>query len=149
MMATYLFRFLNHYSNEHTGWIGIASASSADDLFWTIDEFGDPESCEIVQVYDGGVCVNEKKRDIEVSSTFDSIPSEDWTTDWSSLTFDDDEVEFDGGGKSTLKFDIEAMQDEDKVIGFLEKTERRVDQDEFFKSWMEYRESVRKERTGK
>ena len=145
-MATYLFRFLNHYSKKPTGWIGVASASSADDLFWTIDEFGDPESCEIVQVVDGGICVNEKRRDIEVSSTFEEIPSEDWTSDWSNLSFDDDEDE--GGGQSTLEFNIEAMQEEDKVIDFFEKTEKQATEDEFFKSWMEYRESVRKERTG-
>jgi len=138
-MATYLFRFINQKTDKPSGWIGVASASSSDDLFWTIDEFGDPNSCEIVQIVDGGICVNESKRDIEVSSIFDGIPEDDWSSDWSTLSFDEDEDQFD------LEFNIEAIQEEDEIL----EAEKKATEDQFFTSWIEFRESIRKERTGK
>lgn len=44
-MIAYFFRFLE--DGKPTGWIGFAVAANQDDMFWQIDEHGDPHSCEI------------------------------------------------------------------------------------------------------
>ncbi len=55
-MTAYAFRFIND-DGKPTGHIGVAFAQSLDDLYWTIDEFGDPNSIEIADVKNAGMCV--------------------------------------------------------------------------------------------
>lgn len=44
-MSAYFFRFLG--DNGPTGWVGFALARNMDEMFWQIDEHGDPYSAEI------------------------------------------------------------------------------------------------------
>ena len=47
-MKCYLFRFTD--DTEPTGWYGIVFADNDYDLFWRIDIYGNPLSCEISRV---------------------------------------------------------------------------------------------------
>ena len=58
-MLAFLLRFLNEHG-EPTGWHGAVSASSYKDLFWLIDEFGDPYACEISRIDRMGICFQTK-----------------------------------------------------------------------------------------
>ena len=50
------FRFLDDSGNL-TNWVGLAVAPSLRDLFWKIDEHGDPYQCLIQQVAYTSICV--------------------------------------------------------------------------------------------
>jgi hypothetical protein len=52
-VIAYYFRFPNTESKYH-GWIGFAVAKNKTDLFWEIDQFGDPFECEIKVATRGG-----------------------------------------------------------------------------------------------
>lgn len=80
-MKAYLFRFLND-DNEPTEYQGIVVANTRKDLFWAIDEHGDPYRCEIKPISQGSVCF--KYEDYELlltedaeSNYSDPDPSED------------------------------------------------------------------------
>ena len=49
------FRFLNEFGKAN--FAGFASAPTKKALFWQIDEFGDPYSCEIKKIPSCGMCV--------------------------------------------------------------------------------------------
>ncbi len=48
-----LFRF----PNEAGGWYGIAFARDAVELFWIIDQHGNPNACEVSKIKSGSMCV--------------------------------------------------------------------------------------------
>ena len=51
-MIAVAFRF------KATGWQGIAVAQNKTELFWQIDEHGDPYGVEIMNLQDGSVCIS-------------------------------------------------------------------------------------------
>ena len=53
MIACY-FRF---DINDTSQWQGMAAAINMKDLFWEIDQYGDPYSCEIIEIQLGSYCV--------------------------------------------------------------------------------------------
>ncbi len=44
-MIAYFFRFVDE--DKPVGWFGFALAQDQDDMFWQIDEHGNPNQCEI------------------------------------------------------------------------------------------------------
>ena len=89
MRAVY-FRFV--YSDKKpTGWIGMAVARNDLELFWAIDEFGDPYSVQIKEAVHGGLCVHTlddtRASNYEVSEEVPEINKRNgWTTPrWPSL----------------------------------------------------------------
>lgn len=48
-MKAVWFRFINE-DGKPTAWHGLAVGKNATELFWEIDEYGDPYSCEIIDV---------------------------------------------------------------------------------------------------
>lgn len=85
-MKAIAFRFTD--GEKPTGWIGLAVGIDWLDLFWTIDEFGDPFCCEYRPIKAGAaVCWLELKIDPEHfkrSSLLSSeqIPSMDDKDGW-------------------------------------------------------------------
>jgi hypothetical protein len=57
-MLAYWFRFVND-DGEPTGYMGLVSGYSHDDIYLQIDEFGDPGRVEIQTAKLGGVCWKE------------------------------------------------------------------------------------------
>ncbi|CAB4126094.1 hypothetical protein UFOVP73_19 [uncultured Caudovirales phage] len=57
-MKAIAFRFTEGPTKK--GFIGVAFGQNLEDLFWTIDEFGDPGLCEYKPVFEGGACWLEK-----------------------------------------------------------------------------------------
>lgn len=81
-MKAYYFRLMDD-NDQPTNFVGIAVAKNMADLFWAIDEFGDPYRCQIMPVTAStGVCMYTKvtrhggavddveRSDIEVSENF-------------------------------------------------------------------------------
>ena len=60
------FRF-THENGELTGYYGIVVAKNKLDLFWAIDEFGDPYRCEIKKLDKGGICFKHDANENEYS----------------------------------------------------------------------------------
>lgn len=57
-MKTWFFRFVDE-DRRPTGYVGMATASNLRDLFWTIDEFGDPYMAQVVQASGStGICLH-------------------------------------------------------------------------------------------
>jgi hypothetical protein len=49
-------------------WRGLAIASTVRELFWVIDQFGDPYSCEVSKTYRAGMCaLKTEDRGVEYS----------------------------------------------------------------------------------
>ena len=67
-MIAYFFRFVD-FKGEPTGYTGLAVAANMTDMFWTIDEFGDPYSVEIKSATEGGVCFLETEDGDSVTRT--------------------------------------------------------------------------------
>ena len=64
------------------GYVGVAFGKSQEDLFWLIDEHGDPFSCLIKKVNKGSLCYkNGRKSGIEPSEQmgFDLCDKDGWT----------------------------------------------------------------------
>ena len=57
-MIAYWFRFIGD-DNKPTGYMGLAFGQSQDDIYWQIDEFGDPNSVEVQTAKLGGMCWKE------------------------------------------------------------------------------------------
>ena len=57
-MKTIAFRFLGE-AGEPTGYIGVASAANWTDLYWLVDEFGDPHRSEFKVLDRAGACWHE------------------------------------------------------------------------------------------
>lgn len=59
-MKVVAFRFLGD-EEQPTGWVGIAAGRDWKELFWAIDEFGDPSCCDYKTLpMGGGVCWHER-----------------------------------------------------------------------------------------
>ncbi len=71
-MTSHLFRFVDD-EEKPTGYAGIAFAKNKTDLFWLIDEFGDPYSVQIAKTGNYGMCV---KYEISEDEDADDIYSE-------------------------------------------------------------------------
>lgn len=54
-MLAYLYRF------KGSDWIGVAVGNDKEDVFWVIDEAGDPYNVEIMTLRRGGVCWESKE----------------------------------------------------------------------------------------
>ena len=54
-MTAYAFRFVNE-AEEPTGYYGFAFGKNKYDLFWQIDEHGDPYSVQVRTIDRGSVC---------------------------------------------------------------------------------------------
>lgn len=55
-----MFRFLNG-NEKPTKWHGFAFADTVEELFWKIDEHGDPNMCEIMAADCFSLCFETKK----------------------------------------------------------------------------------------
>lgn len=64
-MNLYLFRFLDSDGTPNE-WFGIAYAKNASDLYWQIDEHGDPNACLI------------RKVNCPLSISFKTFKEDDW-----------------------------------------------------------------------
>jgi hypothetical protein len=64
-----------------SGWVGLAVAPTMNDIFWAIDEFGNPYDAEIQKTDRGGFCVRQDgdEREFEYS---DSTPLPDDDRGW-------------------------------------------------------------------
>ena len=56
-MIAVAFRFSNH------DWMGLAVAANMKELFWQIDQHGDPYDVEIMSLKSGSVCIKQKLND--------------------------------------------------------------------------------------
>jgi len=54
-MLAYLYRF------KGSDWIGVAVGKDKEEVFWVIDEAGDPYRVEIMTLRRGGVCWESKE----------------------------------------------------------------------------------------
>ena len=55
-MLTYYFRFIGR-NRKPTGHIGLAVAANARELFWEIDQYGDPGCVQLHPVESGSFCI--------------------------------------------------------------------------------------------
>jgi hypothetical protein len=62
-MISCAFRFLD-LNGDVVGWYGFAFAQNKRELFWQIDEHGDPYRCEVKQLRRGSVCFLQVEDDI-------------------------------------------------------------------------------------
>lgn len=74
MKAVY-YRFLNEDGN-FTDYVGMAIAKDMVDLFWIIDEFGNPHSCVIKDIQGGGICFNVKSLGLDESEETEELQEE-------------------------------------------------------------------------
>ncbi|MEY4411765.1 MAG: hypothetical protein RL560_24 [Actinomycetota bacterium] len=65
-MSAWAFRF-THEDGELSGYYGVVVAKDKLDLFWAIDEFGDPYLCEIKKLDKGGICFKHDASENEYS----------------------------------------------------------------------------------
>jgi hypothetical protein len=65
-----------------SGWVGLAVAPTMHDIFWAIDEFGDPYDAEIKRAARGGFCVrgDDDEREFEYSDSTPLPDDEGWVT---------------------------------------------------------------------
>jgi len=66
-------------------WVGLAVAPTMDDIFWVIDEFGDPSEVEIQKTSTGGFCVRQDGDETEFeysdrTPVFDEDETKKWIT---------------------------------------------------------------------
>jgi hypothetical protein len=103
-----MFRFIDA-AGKPTGYVGIAFARDDKELFWTIDEFGDPYSVELANLKQAGMCIKcdvnngdieaeINSSEVEITGHFtDAVSMPDtckWKkADWSLLPDRDDEIE--------------------------------------------------------
>lgn len=73
MSLCYAFKFIDGDGNP-TGWAGMAYARNLKELFWVIDEFGDPYRCLIKPITSAGFCFLNEKLEISerLASDFDA-----------------------------------------------------------------------------
>jgi hypothetical protein len=80
-MICVLFRFL-HDDGSDPDYYGMAAAESVNDLYWKIDEHGDPNSCEIIKVLGASICFEVNKEylngeDVDCDESFSNIEISD------------------------------------------------------------------------
>jgi hypothetical protein len=96
-MLAYWFRFVND-DGEPTGYMGLVSGYSHDDIYLQIDEFGDPGRVEIQTAKLGGVCWKETFIDEEVERTeleiTDMVPDQFDSKGWRKPRWQESEEEF-------------------------------------------------------
>lgn len=102
-MSCYAFRFINE-NGEPTGHVGFAYAKNNYELFWQIDEHGDPWCVEVKKMRSASICVRLTNKDEalvienDVDFEFDSIEfCEEFMFDlldpkWSKPKWDKSEV---------------------------------------------------------
>lgn len=54
-MRAFWFRWIDDKGKK--GWMGLAVARTPEELFWEIDQHGDPTTCEVLPVKHGSFCV--------------------------------------------------------------------------------------------
>ena len=59
-MKLFAYRFISD-DGVPTGYYGVVGANSERDLFWSIDEFGDPFRCELQKLSNIGFCLKLSK----------------------------------------------------------------------------------------
>jgi len=96
-MLAYWFRFVND-DGEPTGYMGLVSGYSHDDIYLQIDEFGDPGRVEIQTAKLGGVCWKETLADEEVDRTeleiIERVPDQFESKGWRKPKWQESEEEF-------------------------------------------------------
>ena len=55
-MIAYLFRFINEDDGLPSNWYGVAFARDKKELFWQIDQHGDPYGCQIKTATNASIC---------------------------------------------------------------------------------------------
>jgi hypothetical protein len=68
-MKLYAYRFIND-EGLPTGYYGVVAANSEHDLFWNIDEFGDPYRCELSKLSSAGICFKAAKEWLDGDEIF-------------------------------------------------------------------------------
>lgn len=76
-MICVVFRFL-HDDNSHPEFYGLAVAESLKDLFFKIDEHGDPYSCEIMKVSNVSICLKLSEEFFDMDSVDHDDPYSEW-----------------------------------------------------------------------
>lgn len=74
-MKAYWFRFVDE-DGKPTGCMGLAVAKDMTEIFWMIDEYDDPFSCEVKKAKSGAFCVRQEWKPGDVLENFDIEPSE-------------------------------------------------------------------------
>ncbi len=72
-MIVKYFRFVDN--DIPSGYVGLAIAHNKIDLFWQIDELGDPFSCELMSVRSASICFKQEEIEGE-DDAGDTINSE-------------------------------------------------------------------------
>lgn len=54
-MRAWWFRWIDEGGKK--GWMGLAVARTTEELFWEIDQHGDPTTCEVLPVKHGSFCI--------------------------------------------------------------------------------------------
>jgi hypothetical protein len=81
-MKLFAYRFIDD-EGIPTGYYGVVGANSERDLFWAIDEFGDPYRCELRKLSNIGFC-------LKLSKEFLDNDCDDYTEEpYSELEFSD------------------------------------------------------------
>jgi len=52
--------------NQPTGYMGLVVAANKDDLFWEIDQYGDPYSVEVMKATRASFCIQIDQKEEEV-----------------------------------------------------------------------------------
>ncbi|MEY2680655.1 MAG: hypothetical protein RL661_886 [Pseudomonadota bacterium] len=85
-MDSYFFRFMNE-DGTPTGRIGLTSGRTLTDVFWEIDQYGDPCSVQIHPVKAGSFCVHLQENEdqdlyefseVEFTENFPDSNSKNW-----------------------------------------------------------------------
>ena len=69
------FRFSSH------DWMGLAVAANMKELFWQIDQHGDPYDVEIMSLKSGSVCIKQKLNDEDEYGEPDTPEEVEWCED--------------------------------------------------------------------
>lgn len=70
---TYWFRFIDRETGEPTGYMGLAVARDMVELFWEIDQYGDPFGVEIRPVERGSFCAHFQDEPNEGTDLFSEV----------------------------------------------------------------------------
>lgn len=88
MIAKYV-RFTD--SSKEPGWVGLVVGYDMTDLFWAIDEMGDPTSCQLKSLGGRGCAICFKVK-------YDNLAADGAEPDYALMTdFEDEHDDFDYG----------------------------------------------------
>ena len=68
-MKLFAYRFISD-DGVPTGYYGVVGANSERDLFWSIDEFGDPFRCELSKLSSAVICFKAAKEWLDGDEIF-------------------------------------------------------------------------------